>query len=137
MKKSFMGLAAFVLVMFLLVGCGSSKKLVCKQTLGNETLEFIYYFEGNKAVDMEMNDYLDVTDYTETELKVVETEDLCDVLESTATYKFGSCKQSKSGNEVSVKAKIDMDKVPSEDKVGSPEKTKESIEAAGYTCELK
>ena len=142
----FLVLALLAVVMFGVVGCGSSsggsKTVTCTMTSAGTDLEMNVHFDGNKVASMDMNAGMDLSNYSDSQIKILENQDFCSSIKNYMySYKeaFTNCKQNISNKQLKITADLDIDKiVKSEmDKMATPEDAKKGLEAAGYSCTIK
>jgi len=126
----------------LLVGCGKEKKLVCTQTASGVDIEFNVGFKGKVISSMDFNYDMDLSKYSDTQIKAIEKQDFCSLVKkSMSAYKeaFTKCDQKVESKHLKVDAELDVNKVTKSvsEKMTSPEKAKEELEKQGYTCTIK
>ena len=149
-------LAVFAVALMLLVavtGCdlkkdkesgkSSTKKVVtCTTSVSGVDVEFNMTFEGKKIKGMDFNYDMDLSAYSDAQIKAVGAQDFCSVVKKSFTgfeNAFENCDQDIKNKHLVVNSKLDVEKLSSsmKDTMVSPEKAKEGLEATGYTCVIK
>ena len=140
MKKIMMS-ALFVFALVMITGCGSSKstKLVCTQSVQGVDVEFNVLFKGNKITKMDFNYNMDLSAYEDSEIDMLASQDFCTIIKgSMEEYEeaFTNCKQEIANKSLKIKSDLDVDKIAKTEleKMESPSKAKEDLEAQGYSC---
>ena len=145
MKKSKLVLVVLTTILSatLLVGCGNQqKKLVCTQTASGVDIEFNVGFKGKVISSMDFNYDMDLSKYSDTQIKAIEKQDFCSAVKnSMSQYKsaFTKCDQKVESKHLKVDSVLDVDKVAKDisEKLTTPEKAKEELEKQGYKCIIK
>lgn len=142
MKKGrLMITAVFALVMFCVVGCGSSGKKTLECTMKAASTEMILTanFDGDTVKSMSLKYNLDLSSYSDTMLSYYEKQDLCSTLSKSVSsvFKMTNCNQKLNDKTMVVTSDIDINSFKESELSGSPEATKTALEKQGYTCELK
>lgn len=142
-KKLFLVAAVAAVSSLILSGCGSKeKKLVCTQTASGVDIEFNVGFKGKVISSMDFNYDMDLSKYSDTQIKAIEKQDFCSAVKnSMSQYKsaFTGCKQKIASKHLKVDATLDVGKVAKSvsEKLTTPEKTKKELENQGYKCTIK
>ena len=146
MKKN---IAIFLLMIMSVVaftGCGKtnkeSKKLVCTMNVSGVDVTYNIDFEGDKVKGMDFAYDMDLSSYSDAQIKAIESQDFCPTVEK-AFANFGDafqdCKQKVAKKQLNVTAKLVVDKLASNVKelMVSQEKAKDGIEAMGFKCSFE
>ena len=137
---------AFVLTFSVLFIAGCSQKeskLVCTQTTSGIDIEFNVGFKGNVIKSMDFNYDMDLSKYSDTQIKAIGKQDFCSTVKNyMSQFKdaFSNCKQDiGSDKHLKVAADFEVDKLTKSylDKISTPAKTKKELEASGYKCTIK
>lgn len=143
MKRSKILVCALACMAFLLTGCSQKEsKLVCTQTTSGVDIEFNVGFKGKMLESMDFNYNMDLSKYSDTQIKAIEKQDFCSVVKGyMSTYKdaFANCNQEVTDKKLKVSSEFDVNKLTKNvlDRMGSAEATKKDLEGQGYTCTLK
>ena len=142
MKKSIalLGIATFAVL--LATGCGGKTKLVCTQKQSGVDIEFNVGFNGNKVESLDFNYDMDLSKYSDSQIKLIEKRDFCSLVKlSMSGYKdaFTGCKQNVVKKHLKVVSKLDIDKIAKseKDKLTSADEAKKALEKQGYKCVKK
>ena len=128
---------------FLLVGCSFGKrKVVCTQKASGVDIEFNVGFFFNKIKTIDFNYDMDVSNYTDAQITMLEKQDFCNIVkESMTDYKdaFDNCNQKVVNKHLKVYADLDVKKLDGGTfkKFTTPKKAKKELESTGYTCTIK
>ena len=142
MKKIFV----FVIALFMVISlsaCGKKEqKLMCKQLIDGVNVSLNVDFKGNMIQNMDFAYYSDLTEYKDDVIETLKKQDFCEVIKGSMpdyAEAFRDCKYTVQNKELNITAGFDVDKIAKTelDKMGSIEAGKESLEASGYTCEIK
>ena len=141
MKKG-IALAMALVMAFLLTGCSGKSTLVCTQTQSSVDITFNVGFDGNKISSMDFGYDMDVSKYSDAQLKILEKKDFCSVVKLTmSAYKdaFTKCGQKISDKHLNVDAVLDVNKIAKSerDKMTSVDEAKKALEKQGYKCTIK
>lgn len=136
MKKKVMGLALFLCATFCLVGCGSSSsKLSCTINQGGADITLNANFNGDKVDAMSLKYDMDLSSYSDAQVKILEKQDFCKSIKSSMyQFELSNCKQDLSNKQLKVTSDIDVTKMDSSDLTGSPDATKKALEKMGFSC---
>ncbi|MBR2248192.1 MAG: hypothetical protein IKG58_01320 [Bacilli bacterium] len=146
------GIIALVVVLsFVMVGCGNGKDkakkksnettLVCTQTQSGVDIEFNVGFKGKSVRKIDFNYDMDISSYTDEQIKMFENQDFCKLVKDTMSdYKsaFKDCKQSVKNKHLKLYAVLDVHKLDGDisKKMTTPKKAKEELEKTGYKCKI-
>ena len=139
-------IAAVVLMLVAVVavtGCGSAKKkLVCTTKVSGVDVTFNVSFEGKKVKGMDFAYDMDLSSYSDAQIKAIGEQELCPSVKQAFTgYQdaFEDCKQKIDNKHLKVTANLNVNKLSSDvkDSMVSPEKAKEGLEKTGFTCTIK
>ena len=143
MKKRSIVLAVTVFALvFLVTGCGGKKTLTCTQTTSGVDITFNVGFNGNVISSMDFAYDMDLSNYSDTQIKYIEKQDFCtSVKNSMSDYRdaFTDCKQEIKDKKLNVSSTLNVDKVAKNalSKMTSAEKTKKELEGQGFKCTIK
>ena len=138
MKKLYF-FSALLVVTLLVTGCGNSTRVVCSQKVSIVDVDMIIDYEDDKLSVMGLKYTMDLSTYTEEQIKQVTSQNLCsNVQAAMSTYSdaFTNCKQNLNGKSVVITADFILEKLPGYQS-GATEKMEDAIkalEAQGYKC---
>lgn len=143
MKKNKLVLGVLISSVLLLTGCAAKEsKLTCTQNTSGVDIEFNVGFKGNTIETMDFNYDMDLSKYSDTQIKAVEKQDLCKTVKNyMSAFKdaFTDCSQKVEDKHLKVNSVLDIDKITKSylDKLSTPKATKEELEKTGYKCVIK
>ena len=118
------------------------KTLTCTQTTSGVDITFNVGFNGNVISSMDFAYDMDLSSYSDTQIKYLEKQDFCtSVKNSMSDYKeaFTDCKQEIKDKHLTVASELNVDKVAKNalSKMKSAEKAKKELEGQGFKCTIK
>ena len=133
---------AVVISLLVLSGCGKEQILRCKATESKVDVGYNVTFKGSRITKMDLSYDMDLTSYTDAQIKLLEEKDFCEVVKtSMSQYKdaFMNCNDTIANKHLSVIADLSVDKIANNEleKFSSIEKSKEELEKMGYTCTIE
>jgi len=137
MKK--IGLFSLLFICLLLVGCSSTKRVVCNQKVSVIDVDMIMDFKDDVISYMGLKYTMDLSSYSDEQINLIKEQNICDtVKQSMSAYAdaFTNCKQNIDNKKLLVTADFDIDKIPgsAEGKKESMDQAIKELEAQGYTC---
>lgn len=145
MKKVLFSTIVLCGALILVTGCslgGGSKTLSCDQSTSGVDINITSNFEGNKIKKMSLKYGMDLSSYSDAQIKAIEGQDFCKSVKSAMTgmeKAFGNCEQSIKNKQLSVTASIDVTKLEGFDisEKSSFNDVKEALESSKFKCEEK
>ena len=104
-------------------------------------IEFNVGFKGKSVRKIDFNYDMDISSYTDEQIKMFENQDFCKLVKDTMSdYKsaFKDCKQSVKNKHLKLYAVLDVHKLDGDisKKMTTPKKAKEELEKTGYNCKI-
>ena len=126
----------------LLAGCGEKAKLNCKMSVSGVDIDLNAGFAGNKLESMNLKYFMDLGDYSDTQVDAIKGQDFCTSVKNVMGVlkeSFSNCKQNIEDKKLNVTADFDLDKIDKNQlsKMQSPDDAKKDLEKIGYTCKIE
>lgn len=144
MKKIFLGTVTLFATLLLVTGCslGGEKTLSCDQSTSGVDINITTNFKGNKIDTMNLKYGMDLSSYTDAQIKAIEGQDFCKLVKSAMTgmeKSFGNCKQNIENKQLSVTATLDVSKLEGFDisTKSTFSDVKKSLESSSFKCTEK
>ena len=144
MKKALLSTIILCGVVLLVTGCqlGGKKTLSCDQSTSGVDINITTNFEANKIKTMSLSYAMDLSTYSDAQIKAIEGQDFCKSVKSAMTgmdKAFGNCKQNIENKKLSVIASIDVSKLEGFDisEKSTFKDVKESLESTKFKCSEK
>ena len=143
MRKILLGGIVFVSALLLTTGCGvGNKTLSCDQSTSGVDINITSEFKNNKITSMSLKYGMDLSSYTDAQVKAIEGQDFCTSIKKAMTgmeSAFVNCKHSIENKQLSVTASIDVKKLKGFDisEKSTFEQTKKALESSSFKCEEK
>ena len=141
MKKILLSTIILCGTVLLVTGCafGGSKTLSCDQSTSGVDINITSNFEGNRIKTMSLKYEMDLSSYSDAQVKAIEGQDFCKSVKSAMTgmdKAFGNCKQSIENKQLSVTASIDVPKLEGFDisEKSSFNDVKKALESTNFKC---
>ena len=144
MKKILLSGVILCGTVLLLTGCafGGSKTLSCDQTTSGVDINITSKFQGNKIKEMDLKYGMDLSSYSDAQIKAIEGQDFCKLVKGALTgmdKAFGNCKQSIKNKQLSVTASLEVSKLEGFDisEKSSFADVKKALESTNFKCSEK
>ncbi len=143
MRKILLGGIVFISALLLTTGCGvGNKTLSCDQSTSGVDINITSEFKNNKITSMSLKYGMDLSSYTDAQVKAIEGQDFCTSIKQAMTgmeKAFMDCKHSIENKQLSVTASIDVKKLKGFDisEKSTFEQTKKALESSSFKCEEK
>ncbi len=143
MKKILLSGVVLSFALLLTTGCGvGTKTLSCDQTTSGVDINITSTFKGNKIDSMNLKYGMDLSTYTDAQIKAIEGQDFCTLVKNAMTgmeNAFGNCKQNIESKKLSVTATLDVSKLKGFDisQKSSFSDVKKSLESSSFKCTEK
>ena len=138
MKKLGLLCALFVIAL-LVTGCKGKDEVVCTQSVSGVKVDMTMDFTDNKLNSMGLKYSMDLSSYSDEQVKQVENQNLCsNVKIAMGSYgnAFKNCKQNMSNKNLVITADFDINKLPGaqDGEKDSKEAAIKGLESQGYKC---
>lgn len=115
MKKVLLSGVILCGALLLVTGCGvGNKTLSCDQSTSGVDINITSTFKGNKIDTMSLKYGMDLSSYTDAQIKAIEGQDFCKSVKNAMTgmdKAFGNCKQNIENKQLAVTATLDVSKL--------------------------
>ena len=144
MKKRIMIFSVIIFIVLLTTACDRNTTLKCTVSTDEYDLNLIYGFDGRILKTMGLQYIIDVSAYSDKEIKLLEQQDYCNYIKLHENFiefseAFEKCEQKLDNKKIVIDADFDINKVPSEElsKMQSYHDAKKELESSGYKCTLE